>query len=170
MLSTIGVVDATMLALAGLKRLGMNDLIDNSEVVTPDTLLPAVSQGAIGIQCRSSDTALIDYLSKLNDFPTQLAVECERGFLAALDGNCRTPIAAQAKFSSDGTFSIKGMISLCDGTDRIVVNKSLPSCLTVSEAYMLGHEAGQEIIRRAGPVKMQAYHDSMFECNKCPPS
>lgn len=155
------------MALAGLKRLGMEELVRDSEVIPFDTMLPAVSQGAIGIQCRSDDTHMISLLSQLNHVPTQLEVECERGFLAALDGNCRTPIAAQAKYQPDGSLTFKGMISLCDGSDRLVVTNSLTSCNTVQEAYKLGDEAGRDIIRLAGPKKMQAYHDSMFECNKC---
>lgn len=144
----------------------MRDLVEKSEIVPYETLLPAVSQGAIGIQCRSDDKAVIDYLSQLNDKPTELAVECERGFLEALDGNCRTPIAAQAVFAGDGSLHLKGMISMCDGTNKLVVTKSVPTCTSVEGARLLGASAGNEIIRRAGPAMMQAYHDSMFECNK----
>ena len=144
----------------------MRDLVEESQIIPSETLLPAVSQGAIGIQCRSDDKAAIRYLSKLNDKPTELAVECERGFLEALDGNCRTPIAAQAVFASDGSLHLKGMISMCDGTNKLVITKSVPACTCVEDARSLGAAAGNEIIRQAGPVMMQAYHDSMFECSK----
>ncbi len=92
-----GEVDATLLALAGLKRLNMNDLIDSSTILNWNEMLPAVSQGAIGIQCRDGDDRVLAYLKKLNHEPTKIAVDCERAFLESLDGNCRTPIAGQAK-------------------------------------------------------------------------
>lgn len=144
----------------------MYDLLKNSEVIPCDTIMPAVSQGAIGIQCRSDDKQMVEILAKLNHKPTELAVECERGFLSALDGNCRTPIAAQAVFTSDGALNFIGMIAMCDGSDKITVTKSIPSCATVDEARKLGNKAGKIIIERAGPQRVQAYHDSMFACNK----
>jgi len=88
-----GVVDATLLALAGLKRLGMTDVVSTSQTITWDEMLPAVAQGAIGIQCRSDDAQALKYLAALNHAPTKAAVDCERAFLAELDGNGRTPIA-----------------------------------------------------------------------------
>lgn len=93
-----GEVDGTMLALAGLRRLGMHDLVRQSQIVPASTMLPAVAQGAIGIQCRADDDATIDMLRQLDDPSTRAAAECERSFLAAMDGNCRTPIACQAHF------------------------------------------------------------------------
>ena len=88
-------VDATLLALAGLKRLDMSDVISSSQTLAWTDMLPAVAQGAIGIQCRSDDTKALNYLSKLNHWQTKEAVDCERAFLASLDGNCRTPIAGE---------------------------------------------------------------------------
>ena len=90
-----GAVDATLLALAGLKRLGMEDVIAEAQTLSWDDMLPAVSQGAIGIQCRSDDARALKYLAALNHEPTKLAVDCERAFLEVLDGNCRTPIAGE---------------------------------------------------------------------------
>lgn len=90
-----GVVDATLLALAGLKRLGMTDVIEEAQILGWDDMLPAVAQGAIGIQCRSDDSKALNYLAKLNHVNTKHAVDCERAFLAVLDGNCRTPIAGK---------------------------------------------------------------------------
>ncbi len=79
-----GVVDATLLALAGLKRLGMTDLLAESQTVGWETMLPAVSQGAIGIQCRSNDERSLKYLAVLNHPDTKIAVDCERAFLKVL--------------------------------------------------------------------------------------
>merc|ERR1719379_844469 len=90
-----GIVDATLLAKAGLNRMNMDEHI--TKVLEFDTMLPAVAQGAIGIQCREGDEKMLRYLAALNDPDTKVCVDCERAFLAALDGNCRTPIAGQAK-------------------------------------------------------------------------
>ena len=139
------VVDATMLALAGLKRLGMKDVIEKSQIVTWDDMLPAVAQGAIGIQCRSDDTRALQILEKLNHKDTQVCVECEREFLRVLDGNCRTPIAGQAKII-DGKIHFKGMISMPDGTRMIKVEK----IGEISNAVNIGNEAGMEVREIAG--------------------
>ena len=90
-----GIVDATMLAKAGLNRMNLEEHI--TAVLEWDTCLPAVAQGAIGIQIREKDEKMSRYIGALNHEPTKVAVDCERAFLAALDGNCRTPIAGQAK-------------------------------------------------------------------------
>jgi hydroxymethylbilane synthase len=140
-----GVVDATMLALAGLKRLNMNDVIDESQIVTWDEMLPAVAQGAIGIQCRSDDDKVLQYLDGLNHKDTKTAVDCERAFLAELDGNCRTPIAGQAKIV-DGKLHFKGLISKPDGKDMIAVTK----VGEIADAVAIGTAAGKEVKSIAG--------------------
>ena len=81
-----------------------------------DEMLPATAQGAIGIQCREDDEKIIKYLDALNCEETKIAIDCERAFLAALDGNCRTPIAGQAKLQDDGTLYFEGLIAKVDGT------------------------------------------------------
>merc|ERR1719276_618458 len=80
-----------------------------------DEMLPAVAQGAIGIQCREGDEKILRFLDALNHPETKTAVDCERAFLAALDGNCRTPIAGQAKLV-DGKLVFEGLIAKVDGT------------------------------------------------------
>ncbi len=79
-----GVVDATLLALAGLRRLGMDEVINEGQIIGWDEMLPAVAQGAIGIQCRSDDKQALSYLAALNHQETKLAVDCERSFLRVL--------------------------------------------------------------------------------------
>jgi hydroxymethylbilane synthase len=80
----IGVVDATLLAQAGLKRLGMTEVLEDSQVLGWVDMLPAVAQGAIGIQCRSDDSKALSYLAVLNHANTKIAVDCERAFLKIL--------------------------------------------------------------------------------------
>lgn len=152
------VVDATLLALAGLKRLGMSEVISSSQTLEWDDMLPAVAQGAIGIQCRSDDSSALRYLSALNHKETKEAVDCERAFLASLDGNCRTPIAGQAKVGADGTLTFRGLISKPDGSDMIRVEKTGK----VGEAVLLGTAAGEEIKRIAGP-KFREYGEAVLQ-------
>jgi hydroxymethylbilane synthase len=150
------VVDATLLALAGLKRLGMTDVIASAQTIEWNEMLPAVAQGAIGIQCRSDDTQALKYLAALNHHETKLAVDCERAFLAELDGNCRTPIAGQAKIV-DGKLHFRGLISKPDGTEMITVTKVGEP----ADAIALGHAAGQEIKSIAGPAKFKEYGEAV---------
>ncbi|KAI5403486.1 hypothetical protein KIW84_050885 [Lathyrus oleraceus] len=89
-----GVVKATLLVLAGLKRLNMTENVNST--LSIDDMLPAVAQGAIGIACRSNDDKMAEYLASLNHEETRLAISCERAFLTTLDGSCRTPIAGYA--------------------------------------------------------------------------
>lgn len=139
------VVDATMLALAGLKRLNMDDVIEENQIITWDEMLPAVAQGAIGIQCRSDDEVSLKYIKGLNHEPTKQCVDCERAFLAELDGNCRTPIAGQAKII-DGQIEFRGLISMPDGTDMIRVERKG----AVADALLIGTEAAKEVKAIAG--------------------
>lgn len=157
----VGVVDATMLALAGLLRLGMKDVIGDSYTVGWDEMLPAVAQGAIGIQCRSDDSTALRYLAALNHPATKLAVDCERAFLARLDGNCRTPIAGQAYFKENSNRLVfKGMLSKPDGKNMIVVNREA-DVSTVEEAVNLGTAAGNDVREKAGE-RFDEYQHAMI--------
>jgi hydroxymethylbilane synthase len=109
-----GDVDATLLAYAGLLRMDMTEFL--TSILEQDEMLPAVSQGAIGIQCRDDDEKSLKYLNALNDPDTKKCVDCERAFLAALDGNCRTPIAGQATIV-DGKMLFRGLIAREDGSE-----------------------------------------------------
>src|SRR5690606_28524224 len=90
-----GVAEATFLACAGLKRLGQTDRI--TRVMPTEEMLPAVAQGAIGIEIRRDDAKTAALVAALNDQPTSICVEAERAFLARLEGSCRTPIAGLAE-------------------------------------------------------------------------
>jgi hydroxymethylbilane synthase len=107
-----GVADATLLACAGLNRLGMADRI-TSPIATED-ILPAVAQGAIAVEIRGDDAETADAIAPLNDAPTALCVTAERAFLAKLEGSCRTPIAGLAALDGD-VLTFRGMVFSVDG-------------------------------------------------------
>ena len=138
-----GVVDATLLAKAGLNRMDMTQHITN--VLEWDEMLPAVAQGAIGIQCREGDERIMRFLDALTDKPTKIAVDCERAFLAALDGNCRTPIAGQAKIV-DGQVFFQGLIAKPDGSLIFETTKTAAP----EDAVKMGTEAGEELKAKCG--------------------
>jgi len=109
-----GAVDATLLALAGLKRLGLADRA--TAILAPEEMLPAVAQGAIGIEIREGDTALAELLAPLDDPATAVRVAAERACLAELDGSCHTPIAALAEAASGDRLRLRALIALPDGS------------------------------------------------------
>src|SRR3546814_7118493 len=86
------------------------------QVLSPEEMLPAVAQGAIGIECREDDTRVRDFLAPLDDAPTRLRAEAERSLLAALDGSCRTPIAALAEIDN-GHMRLRAAIARPDATE-----------------------------------------------------
>ena len=147
-----GEVDATLLALAGLNRMSMQG--HATAVLEWDEMLPAVAQGAIGIQNRVGDERARHYIDAFNHEDTFIAVNCERAFLRALDGNCRTPIAGQAKIVN-GKIQFQGLIALPDGTDmaRTTAEGS------VAEAADIGRKCGEELRQRVG----QGFFDKMVE-------
>jgi hydroxymethylbilane synthase len=139
-----GVVDATLLAFAGLKRLGREAAA--TAVLDVDTFLPAVGQGAVGIEARSADTRTRDLLAGVNDAETLAAVGTERAFLAVLDGSCRTPIAGHAQILGDQVV-FRGMVLRPDGTE---VHET--TCKgTVQDGPLLGAEAARELKGRTAP-------------------
>jgi hydroxymethylbilane synthase len=140
-----GEADATLLALAGLKRLGMADVA--AEILEPDILLPAVGQGAIGITCRDGDITALESVAGLNHGPSWNRVMAERAMLAALDGSCRTPIGGLAEINEDGVLTLRGLVAKADGSEIIKATRSGP----VSIAEALGRDAGEELRLRAGP-------------------
>jgi len=143
-----GVVDATLLAIAGLKRMDMDDCA--TAVLDWDEMLPAVAQGAIGIQCRSDDERSLKYITALSDPDTKACVDCERAFLEALDGNCKTPIAGQARIV-DGKIQFRGLIAMPDGS----LKYETESEGAVEDATEIGRKAGEKLKAEAG--------DSFFE-------
>jgi hydroxymethylbilane synthase len=137
-----GEVDATLLALAGLKRLGLADkataLLDAGE------FLPAVGQGAIAIEARADDARTRELLAKIDHADTSVALACERAFLTVLDGSCRTPIAGHAILEGEA-ISFRGMILRPDGSEAFETSRSGKR----GDAAALGADAGAELKRRA---------------------
>ena len=139
-----GEADATLLAVAGLKRLGLLDAA--TMILDVDQFLPAVGQGAIGIETRADDEATRALVTKINDVDTAMALAAERAFLAVLDGSCRTPIAGHAQVR-DGAVHFRGMILRPDGSEAHEAHRE-GRCAAAAE---LGADAGRELKDRAGP-------------------
>jgi hydroxymethylbilane synthase len=138
-----GTVEATLLALAGLKRLGM------AHVGTPvpeEEILPAVGQGAVCIECRKDDARTRAWLAAIDHEPTATCVAAEHGMLAVLDGSCRTPIAGHAVITAGGTLHLRGLIVKPDGSDLIATERRGAA----RDADAMGRDAGNELRRRGG--------------------
>jgi hydroxymethylbilane synthase len=138
-----GVADATFLANAGLRRLGYADKI--TSLMSVDEMLPAVAQGAVGVEIRADDAGTKELVAPINDAETEKRVSAERTFLARLDGSCRTPLAGLAIIDGDD-FSFAGMILSTDGAE---CHKAIRSG-KVSQADMLATDAAEELLARAG--------------------
>ena len=139
-----GDVDATLLALAGLKRLGLVEHV--TDIMSADEFLPAVGQGAIGIETRENDARMSSITVRIDHSDTSTAIACERAFLAALDGSCKTPIAGHATVIGDAV-QFRGLIARPDGTAA----HDIAGAGNRKDAAMIGTEAGRELKHRAGP-------------------
>jgi hydroxymethylbilane synthase len=138
-----GEVDATLLARAGLDRLGLPDV--PASVLSPEEMLPAVGQGVIGIECRKEDEALIELFQKIDHGPSSQSVHAERAMLDVLDGSCHTPIGAYAMINN-GQLHLRGLVARADGSECFETE-----CTgAVADAINLGREAGQELRDRGG--------------------
>ena len=140
-----GVVDATLLAVAGVKRLGLADRI--TRIMPSEEILPAVAQGAIGIESRIDDARVRRYLDAIDDRPTAACVTAERALMAALEGSCRTPMAALAELGAGGVIELRALIIRPDGSECLTAARRGPA----AEAASLGADAGAELRQRAGP-------------------
>jgi hydroxymethylbilane synthase len=138
-----GEVSATFLACAGLIRLGLAHRI--TAPVPEDEMLPAVAQGAIGIEIRDNDKRMRDLLRAVNHEPTEIAVACERAFLATLDGSCRTPIAGHAIMDGE-QLKFRGEALTPDGRMTFTAERAG----ALSDAQRLGRDAGEEVKAKGG--------------------
>ncbi|MCQ1837369.1 hydroxymethylbilane synthase [Neorhizobium galegae] len=138
-----GQVDATLLAYAGLKRLGKQDVV--TELLDPADFPPAPAQGAICVESRIGDARIDALLDPINDRPTYDAVSCERAFLAALDGSCRTPIGGYAVCEGDH-LKFSGLILTPDGRKE----HSIETEGKRANAEKLGRQAGEAVRAAAG--------------------
>ncbi|MGE0061178.1 MAG: hydroxymethylbilane synthase [Xanthobacteraceae bacterium] len=139
-----GEVDATILAMAGLKRLKLEARV--TAAMSAGDFLPAVAQGAIGLETRENDEATRALLARINHGDTFTAVACERAFLKELDGSCKTPIAGHAVLSGDA-LRFRGLIARPDGS----ASHDLEMGGTRADAKKIGAEAGRALKSRAGP-------------------
>ncbi|MFZ5778824.1 MAG: hydroxymethylbilane synthase [Pseudomonadota bacterium] len=137
-----GEVEATLLALAGLRRLGM------AHVGTPvpeDEMLPAVGQGAVCIECRAEDARTRGWLAAIDHAPTATCVAAEHAMLARLDGSCRTPIAGHAVLTGTA-LHLRGLIAKPDGSQLIAVERRGAA----DDGRAMGRDAADELLRRGG--------------------
>jgi hydroxymethylbilane synthase len=138
-----GEVDATLLAVAGLKRLGL--LSAATAILDAEEFLPAVGQGAIGIETRADDAKVRKLVALIDDPDTATALAAERAFLAVLDGSCRTPIAGYAETDGE-TVRLRGLIVKPDGSEAFAAFREGHR----AQAAELGADAGRELRARAG--------------------
>lgn len=142
-----GAFAAAILALAGLKRLGLQDRA--TTILDPAIWLPSPAQGAIGIELRKDDAATREAIAKLNHQPTAIALACERAFLGVLDGSCRTPIAALATIEGD-LLNFHGEVLAPDGSDSVETSfKRKFGANPINDAGQWGREAGSALHPRA---------------------
>ena len=139
-----GLADCTFLAMAGLIRLGRMDA--PATPIDPDIMLPAVAQGAIGVERRSADSHVAEMLAAIHDTPTGQRLAAERAFLARLDGSCETPIAGLAELSGS-TLRLRGEVLRPDGSEAIADDRSCP----IEDGAALGAEMARDLLDRAGP-------------------
>jgi hydroxymethylbilane synthase len=139
-----GEVDALVLALCGLVRLGRAEVA--SQILEPEMMLPAVGQGALAIECRASDEAVLRLVAPLRDDATTACVVAERAMLAALDGSCRTPIGGLATLAGD-RLRLSGLLLSTDGNaERRGEVEGV-----AAEAASLGDRLGRRLRHGAGP-------------------
>ncbi|MBK0327299.1 hydroxymethylbilane synthase [Rhodobacteraceae bacterium F11138] len=139
-----GVAECTFLAMAGLNRLGRDDV--PATAIDETDMLPAVAQGAIGIERRGDDIATAAMLAAIHDVPTGQRLAAERAFLAALDGSCETPIAGLAVLDG-GNLRLRGEVLRPDGSEALADDQSCP----IADGAQLGQEMAAGLLARAGP-------------------
>ena len=136
-----GVADATMLAVAGLNRLGEGHRA--TALLDPDIFMPAPAQGAIGIAVRSQDARMAEIVAVLDHAPTHQAIAAERSMLAVLDGSCRTPVGTVCLHAGN-MLTLKGQILSLDG------RTAFDSAASGPDPIALGKQVGEDLIRQAG--------------------
>ncbi len=138
-----GVADATFLAMAGLRRLGMEDVVKSA--ISVEDMLPAVAQGAIGIERRVDDMRAAAMLEAIHNTETGQRLAAERSFLKGLDGSCQTPIAALAELDG-GTLRLRGEILRPDGSEVMTDDRTAP----IEDGAQLGADMARDLRARAG--------------------
>lgn len=140
-----GVAAATILARAGLNRLGRTDIV--GDPLAPEDFLPAVAQGIVTVECRADDEETLALVAPLGDAATQQSADAERALLRELDGSCRTPIAGYA-VHDEGDLWLRGLVVAPDGTKAVAgARRGL-----TSDAAALGTDLGRELLSKAGDI------------------
>ncbi len=130
---------ATLLALAGLRRMGL--AARASTVLEPEVMVPAAGQGIVGITVRADDTELLEMLSGIEDTQAKAVSTAERALLAHLDGSCRTPIGGHARMQPDGTLRLTGLVARADGS--FLLKRDIAGL--AADAARLGAELGESL-------------------------
>ena len=130
---------ATLLAYAGLRRLGLAH--EASCILETDTMLPAACQGIVGITARADDAAMLSMLAEIEDPDARDAAAAERAFLTELDGSCRTPLGALARRTADGVLTLTGLVARADGS--FLLRRGLTGA--VADAAAIGAELGASL-------------------------
>lgn len=141
--------DAIILAAAGLKRMGWSDNIVTT-YLDRDILLPAIGQGALGIECRSDDKELLDLLSKVHNHDVVQCVTAERTFLSEMDGSCQVPIGGYATIAQDNQIEFTGLIMSPDGKERYehTALGTDPVKLGIEVSQVLKKQGAYDIIKK----------------------
>ncbi|WP_441001858.1 hydroxymethylbilane synthase [Staphylococcus epidermidis] len=141
--------DAIILAAAGLKRMGWSDNIVTT-YLDRDILLPAIGQGALGIECRSDDKELLDLLSKVHNHDVAQCVTAERTFLSEMDGSCQVPIGGYATIAKDNQIEFTGLIMSPDGKERYehTALGTDPVKLGIEVSQVLKKQGAYDIIKK----------------------
>ena len=136
---TAGACDASLLAYAGLKRLGLQERA--SVVLDPDVMLPAAGQGIVGVTLRAADTELHEMLAAIEDPEAKAVATAERAMLSQLDGSCRTPIGGYARLLPNGELHLTGLVARADGS--FLTRRSLHGA--ARDAERIGNELGASL-------------------------
>lgn len=146
-----GEFDAMVLAVAGLRRLGLAEHI--TVALDPEQFVPAIGQGALAIETRSDDEATRERVARLDDAPTRVATAAERAFLARLDGSCRTPMGAHAVLRDDATtLRLAALVGRPDGSELLRAERSGPADF----AARLGTDLAEHLIARGAAAILRA--------------
>jgi len=147
-----GLYDAIILASAGLKRLGLADRIRHS--LSAEISLPAVGQGALGLECRSNDSALLKLIEPLQHQETSNCVRAERAFNAYLEGGCQVPIAGYATLRND-QIQIEGRVGSVDG--KVILKAQRVGA--IEQAEQLGEQLAQDLLAQVAGDLLKALHE-----------
>ncbi|HUI17131.1 MAG TPA: hydroxymethylbilane synthase [Alphaproteobacteria bacterium] len=145
-----GQADVTLLAIAGLVRIGRREAA--RKILSPEEMLPAVGQGAIAVEIRAQDGKARDWLAPLAHAPTAAVITAERAMLAVLEGSCRTPIAGFAEIDAAGILTLKALVAMPDGS---AVHRTMQAGGS-GDAVRIGREAGRALKTSGGAAFFSA--------------